>query len=53
MTPHMIRHWYATVMASTGNLVFAQQQLGHSSVNTTVNNYANGAYGMKEKLASM
>lgn len=53
MTPHMVRHWYATVMANTGNLVFAQQQLGHSSVNTTVNNYANGAYGMKEKLASM
>lgn len=53
MSPHMIRHWYATVMANTGNLAFTQQQLGHSSVNTTVNNYANGAYGMKDVLANM
>ena len=53
MSPHMIRHWYATIMANTGNLAFAQQQLGHSSVNTTVNNYANGVYGMKDILANM
>lgn len=53
VSPHMIRHYYATVMANTGNLAFAQQQLGHSSVNTTVNNYANGAYGMKGVLANM
>ena len=53
VTPHMIRHWFATVMANTGNLAFAQQQLGHSSVDTTVNNYANGAYGMKDVLANM
>ena len=53
ITPHMIRHYYATLMANTGNLAFAQQQLGHSSLNTTVNNYANGAYGMKDVLANM
>ena len=53
MSCHMIRHWYATLMANTGNLAFAQQQLGHSSLNTTVNNYANGAYGMKDVLANM
>ena len=53
MTPHMIRHWYATLMANTGNLAFAQQQLGHTSVNTTVNNYTNGSYGMKEVLKNM
>lgn len=53
MSPHMIRHWYATLMANTGNLAFAQQQLGHSSINTTVNNYANGVYGMKDVLANM
>ena len=53
LTPHMIRHWYATVMAKTGNLAFTQQQLGHSSVNTTVNNYTNGIYGMKDVLANM
>lgn len=33
--------------------IFAQQQLGHSSVDTTVNNYANGSYGMKDILANM
>ena len=53
LTPHMIRHWFATVMANTGNLAFAQKQLGHSSLNTTVNNYANGAYGMRVVLANM
>lgn len=53
ITPHMLRHWYSTIVASTGNLAFAQQQLGHSSLNTTVNNYANGAYGMKDILANM
>lgn len=53
ITPHMIRHWFATVMTKTGNLAFAQQQLGHTSVDTTVNNYANGAYGMKDILANM
>lgn len=53
VTPHMIRHWYATLMAKKGKLVFAQQQLGHLSTNTTVNNYANGVYGMKDILADM
>lgn len=53
MSCHMIRHWYATLMANTGNLAFAKQQLGHTSVNTTVNNYANGAYGMKDILENM
>ena len=49
----MIRHWYATLMANTRNLAFAQQQLRYSSANTTINNYANGAYGMKDVLANM
>ena len=53
ITPHMMRHYYASVMNRNGNLAFVQQQLGHSSVNTTVNNYANGAVGMKEKLMEM
>ena len=53
ITPHMMRHYYASVMNQNGNLAFVQQQLGHSSVNTTVNNYANGAVGMKEKLMKM
>lgn len=53
VTPHMFRHYYATVAAKVGGVAFAQQQLGHSSVNTTINNYANGSYGMKDILASM
>ena len=53
ITPHMMRHYYASIMNRNGNLAFVKQQLGHSSVNTTVNNYANGAVGMKEKLMEM
>lgn len=53
ITPHMMRHYYASVMNRNGNLAFVQQQLGHSSVNTTVNNYANGAVGMKDILENM
>ncbi len=53
ITPHMMRHYYASIMNRNGNLAFVQQQLGHSSVNTTVNNYANGAVGMKDILDNM
>ena len=53
ITPHMMRHYYASIMNRNGNLAFVQQQLGHSSVSTTVNNYANGAVGMREKLMEM
>ena len=53
ITPHMMRHWYATVLSNIGNVAFAQQQLGHSSPDTTINNYALGSYGMKEVLANM
>ena len=53
ITPHMMRHYYASIMNRNGNLAFVQQQLGHSSVNTTVHNYANGAVGMKDVLNNM
>lgn len=53
ITPHMMRHYYASVMNRNGNLAFVQQQLGHSSVNTTINNYANGSVGMKKILENM
>lgn len=53
ITPHMMRHYYATIMNQSGNLAFVQQQLGHSSVKTTVKNYANGAVGMKDVLDNM
>lgn len=35
------------------NIVFVQQQLGHSSMSTTINNYANGSIGMKDVLNAM
>ena len=53
ITPHMMRHWYATFLGTTGNIAFAQQQLRHTSMITTVNNYSNGAVGMKEMLESL
>lgn len=53
ITPHMMRHYYASIMNSNGNLAFVQQQLGHSSVNITINNYANGSVGMKKILENM
>lgn len=53
VTPHMMRHWYSSIMASKGNIAFVQQQLGHSSVSTTINNYANGSVGMKNVLSEM
>lgn len=53
ITPHMIRHWYATVLANIGNVAFAQQQLGHASQDTTINSYVLGSYGMKDILANM
>lgn len=53
VTCHQLRHYYATIIAQKGGLAFAQQQLGHTSLDTTINNYANGSYGMKDVLASM
>ena len=53
MSCHMIRHWYATVIAKECGITFAQQQLGHSSSSVTINNYANGSYGLEDKLRQM
>ena len=39
ITPHKIRHWYATTFAKKYGVQFVQQQLGHRSEKTTVNNY--------------
>lgn len=39
ISPHQIRHWYTTVFSQKYGTAFVQQQLGHRSVNTTINNY--------------
>lgn len=39
ITPHQIRHWYTTVFSQKYGTAFVQQQLGHRSVDTTINNY--------------
>lgn len=52
ITPHMIRHWYGTVVTQEYGVVFAQQQLGHKSADITTNSYVDASYGLKEKLAS-
>lgn len=49
ITPHMMRHWYATVMGKTFGIAFAQEQLGHSSMTITMNNYTDGTYGVSLK----
>ena len=46
ITPHMMRHWYATMMEKKFGVAFVQQQLGHSSMAVTVNNYTDGTYGV-------
>lgn len=53
VSPHSLRHYYATVTAKVCGIAFAQQNLGHTSITTTINNYANGSYGIKEILANM
>ena len=53
ITCHQLRHYYATIIAQKVGLAFAQQQLGHTSLDTTINNYANGSYGMKDVLINM
>lgn len=39
ISPHQIRHWYTTNFSKKYGVNFVQQQLGHRSVNTTINNY--------------
>ena len=51
LTPHMIRHWYATVLSrESGGDLATQQQLGHSVGTTTRKYYVNTAYKMKDVL---
>lgn len=39
ISPHQIRHWYATAFSQKYGAAFVQQQLGHRSMSTTTNNY--------------
>lgn len=48
LTPHKMRHWYATTMLPIYGLAFVVQQCGHVSVETTIGNYANATAGLTE-----
>lgn len=55
ITPHMMRHLYATVLyqESGHDAAFVQEQLRHSDVNTTLGTYAAGdsrSYGVLENM---
>lgn len=46
LTPHMCRHWYATVMRLKYGDGFATQQLGHHTGNITKDVYTDMTYGI-------
>lgn len=50
ISPHQIRHWYTTIFSQKYGTAFVQQQLGHRSINTTINNYMDARLSvLKEK----
>ena len=53
LTPHMIRHWYATVMGKKLGAAFVQQQLGHKNVDVTIGVYTDGTFGAEKILSAM
>lgn len=55
ITPHMMRHLYATVLyqESGHDAAFVQEQLRHSDVNTTLGTYAAGDSRSYEVLKNM
>lgn len=55
ITPHMMRHLYATVLyqESGHDAAFVQEQLRHSNVNTTLGTYAAGDSRSYEVLNNM
>lgn len=55
ITPHMMRHLYATVLyqESGHDAAFVQEQLRHSNVNTTLGTYAAGDSRSYEVLENM
>lgn len=44
ITPHMVRHWYATQAIKKFGVAFVAQQLGHKSINTTLNIYVDATH---------
>jgi integrase len=40
VSPHRLRHTVATFLVSRGDLLIAQQRLGHRDPSTTLRNYA-------------
>lgn len=53
LTPHMIRHYYATIMNEKFGVAFVTQQVGHSNSNVTLNNYSNGVISHVDELMAL
>lgn len=51
ITPHMVRHWYGSVMIKKYGAPFVQQQMGHKDINLTVGTYVDGTFDVN--LASV
>lgn len=49
ISPHKMRHWYTTTFSKEYGTAFVQQQLGHRSVNTTINNYMDARLSVLRK----
>lgn len=50
ISPHKIRHWYTTIFSKKYGVDFVRQQLGHRSVNTTINNYMEARLSVIKKI---
>lgn len=50
ISPHQIRHWYTTIFSQKYGTAFVQQQLGHRSINTTINNYMDARLSVLKNL---
>lgn len=50
ISPHQIRHWYSTTFSKKYGVNFVRQQLGHRSVNTTINNYMDARLSVMKKI---
>ena len=53
LTPHMMRHEYATIITTEMDITFASEQLRHKSTNITISTYDSGASRSLGALANL